>query len=150
MSTKRLDDVLVGFVDMHHQDFDVVDTPFNLPGHLKCIICLHTSNIMRIIKQEMCNNVTEDGRKVKSLLKNAFKSSVNLIRQRHSMNKVGRESLYYISDWLLRAAIKAAKQRENCVRDKLFVLVVNLLLARELVIDNRNLSMAKVEKVELL
>jgi len=64
------------------------------------------------------------------------------------MRKSARESLYYITGWLLRASLKAAKQREKNIREQLNVLVSKSSFSRKTALENRNLPTAKVERVE--
>ena len=56
--TKKLEGILVSFVDSNHKEFEV-GVLFDLPVYVKGLIRLHASNILWMIKCEMCNNVSE-------------------------------------------------------------------------------------------
>ena len=65
--TKLLEYILESFVDLNYKDFGAVIS-IGLPGHTIGLIRLHASNVTRIIKCEMCNNVTEGGNKLRSIV----------------------------------------------------------------------------------
>ena len=45
--------------------------------------------------------VSERRNRLKILVKDAFESSIDLLRLRHNIRESGRESLYYICGWML-------------------------------------------------
>ena len=145
--TRQIEEVLVEFVDSHYSDFELIVLA-DLPGHLKGVIRLHTTNFIRIIKREMCHDITTGSTKLKSIVRHAFETKLSELMSEGIMRLSGRESLYYITGWLLRAALKAAKRREKEVKEQLRVLVVNGSSTRELAVDNNDLPTMKVEQVE--
>ena len=145
--TKRLEEVLVIFVDSNYKSFEE-EALYDLPGHMRGVIRLHASNFLRITKREMCHNISDGGKKVKSIVKYAFETSMHDISVQNDMRDSGRESLYYITGWLLRASLKAAKQRDKDVREQLNTLVSKSSYSRETALENSNIPTAKVELVE--
>ena len=146
--TRRLEKVLVDFVESKHNEFNLEMGVFDLPQRVRGVVRLHASNFLRITKQEMCNNITGGGKKVQSIVKNAFSIGIDKIREENDMRNSGQETLYYVTGWLLHAALKAAKQREKEIREQLLVLVENASLAKDIAVGNDNLPTNKVEGVE--
>ena len=56
--TKSLEMILVGFIDENCAILEV-GISYDLPGHVRGVIRIHVSDILQIIRQEICNNVTE-------------------------------------------------------------------------------------------
>ena len=113
------------------------------------IVRLHASNVLRITKRLMCNDISEGGRRISVIVKNAFEFGMDELRACLPMQQSSKEILYYIAGWLLRAAIKAAKLREKNVREQLNFLVAKSSCTREEAVGTTTLPTAKVEKVEL-
>ena len=86
---------------------------------------------------------------MKRIVKRAFVIDLAIIREEQNIQQSGRESLYYITGWLLRAALKAAKRREEQVREQLNMLVSKASYSREKAVEHSDLPTAKVERVEL-
>ena len=146
--TRSLEDALVLFVNINYKSFNLEEGAFDLPGRVRGIIRLHATNFLRITKREMCHDITEGGTRVKSVVKYAFETDMVQLREEQCMRESSKESLYYITGWLLRASLKAAKQREMVVREQLHVLVENASLSKETALEKNNLPTAKVERVE--
>ena len=146
--TRRLEEALVLFVNLNDKTFNLEGGAFDLPGRVRVIIRMHATNFLWITKREMCHDITEGGTRVKSIGKYAFKTDMVQLREEQGMRKSGKESMYYITGWLLRAALKAAKQRDIAVREQLHVLVENASLSKVSALEKRNIPTAKVETVE--
>ena len=148
--TKQLEELLISFVNTHYKSFETEASNelYRLQGHWKGVLRMHATNFLRIVKQDMCHDMTTGGNRVKEVVKYAFGSSIDDIRGDLKMRQSGKEGLYYIAGWLLRASIKAAKRREQNVADQLNVLESKSSLKREMALENANLPTAKVEMVE--
>lgn len=147
--TRRMEEILVHFVESNCAKVKVeLVGLYDLPGHLIGVLRLHATNFIRISKREMCHNITAGGTQVKEIIRYAFVTDMVQLRDMGNMRESSMESLYYITGWLLRAALKAAKQREKVVRDQLLVLVANASYTRELAVKDNSLPTAKVERVE--
>ena len=145
--TRSIEEVLVSFVESKYGKFSLVGR-VDLPGHLKGVIRLHATTFIRITKREMCHDITGGGTKVRCIVRHAFETGITDLTNEGAMRLSGRESLYYIAGWLLRAALKASKQREKDVKEQLRVLVTNASFTKELAIVDNNLPTAKVDRVE--
>ena len=51
--------------------------PVDLPGHLKGVIRLHVTNFIRIMKREMCHDVTSGGIKVRKVVTHGFEADIS-------------------------------------------------------------------------
>jgi ribosomal protein L12E/L44/L45/RPP1/RPP2 len=148
--TKQLEDHLVIFVNTHYVSFEseASNDLCRLRGHWKGVLRLHATNFLRIVKQEMCHDMTTGGKRVKEIVKFAFGNQIVDVRRDLNMRLSGKEGLYYIAGWLLRASIKAAKKREKNVAEQLNVLVSKSSSMKDAALMNNNLPTAKVEMVE--
>ena len=126
--TQRLEEALVTFVDLNYKAFNLEVGAFDLPGHVKGVICYNPTNFPRIMKQEMCYNITERGTRLRLL----SRTDILQIREEQRIHVLSKETLYYISGWLLHTALKAAKLREKDVKEQLHVLEEKLLSPKKL------------------
>ena len=145
--TRCFEKLIVEFVDSNHSAFELVGQ-HDLPGHLRGVLRLHATSFLRILRREMCHRIVEGGTRIRLIVKEAFGTDIIQLRDKVVMRKSGRESLYYITGWLLGAALKAAKRREADVKEQLNMLVVKASSSREVAIEYNNLPTAKVERVE--
>jgi len=61
----------------------------------------------------MCHDITAGGTQVRLIVRYVFKTDLNQLRENGDMQQSSKEGLYYITGWLLRAALKAANRREK-------------------------------------
>lgn len=90
--TKRLEEVLVSFVESEYSSFKS-DDQNHLPGHMKGLIRLHATDFIRIMKREMCHNMTVGEEAVRSIIKHVFVTWLDDLRKEKVMRDSSRESL---------------------------------------------------------
>ena len=79
----------------------------------------------------MCNNMTDGGKAIKSIVKHGFETCINDLREQRNIRDSSQERIYYITGWILRASLKAAKIGKKAVREQLNVLVLNSYFSRK-------------------
>ena len=82
--TRRLEEVLVSFVDGNHGVFGS-SSDIQLPGYMRGVIRLHATNFIRITKREMCHNITDGGTQVRAIVRYAFETDLNSLWGEDSM-----------------------------------------------------------------
>ena len=110
--TRRLEEVLVSFVDDNHGDFKA-SAESRLPGYMRGVIRLHATNFIRVTKRKMCHNITDGGSQVRVIVRYAFETDLDTLWGEDRIRQSGRESIYYITGWLLRVALKVAKRSKK-------------------------------------
>lgn len=93
--TRYLEDIIVAFVKSNYKSFEVEVSLCHLLRHMKGLFRLHTSKCLRIMKREMCHNVTDGGKVVKAIVNLVFEMDFVVLRDEQCMQQSGSESLLY-------------------------------------------------------
>ena len=123
MHSRRVEEAHVSFMDANYLSFKVEGLPYHLPGHMKGIFRLHSTNFVCLTKWEMCHNLMNGGKAIKVIVKRVFEVDSVVLREKQKIRQSGRESLYYITGWLISVVMNAAKRRDKLVKEQLFILV---------------------------